>query len=94
MGFESWQALYESDAQSLYAVVVLPVAFLGYLALRTRPAGPGLSPIHASFVRRYCIAFALLTIVDPLTTGPLVQGARWTGNEGRPRALLLLRPAW
>jgi len=81
VGFESWQALYESDAQSLYAVVVLPVAFLGYLALRTRPAGPGLSPIHASFVRRYCIAFALLTIVDPLTTGPLVRALGGPGTR-------------
>ncbi|HME71039.1 MAG TPA: hypothetical protein VKM54_14385 [Myxococcota bacterium] len=81
MGFKSWQAFYESDAQSLYAVVVLPVAFLGYLALRGRSAGPGLSPDHASFVRRYCIAFALLTIVDPLTTGPVVRALGGPGTR-------------
>jgi len=73
VGFESWQAFYESDAQSLYAVVALPVAFLGFLAVRGRSPGPGLSRPHAPFVRRYCIAFAFLAILDPLVTGPLVR---------------------
>ncbi len=73
MGFESWQAFYESDTQSLYALVVLPGVFLAYLALRGRSAGPGLSPEHASFVHRYCVAFALLTMLDPVATGPLVR---------------------
>jgi hypothetical protein len=73
VSFESWQAFYESDAQSLYALIALPVAFLGFLAVRGRSAGPGLSRAHASFVRRYCIAFALLTILDPLATGPLLR---------------------
>ena len=73
MGFASWQAFYESDTQAVYAVVTLPAAFLGYLALRRSSAGPGLSPDHAAFVRRYCIAFAFLTILDPLVTGPLVR---------------------
>jgi hypothetical protein len=81
VGFQSWQAFYESDAQSLYAVVVLPVAFLAYLVLRGRSSGPGLSPAHASFVRRYCIAFALLTIVDPLATGPLVRALGGPGTR-------------
>jgi hypothetical protein len=86
VGFESWQALYESDAQSLYAVVALPLAFLSYLALRGWRAGPGLSPDHASFVRRYCIAFAFLTILDPLATGPLV---RRLGGPGTAADLIL-----
>jgi hypothetical protein len=73
VGFASWQAFYESDTQAVYAVVTLPAAFLGYLALRRSSAGPGLSPDHAAFVRRYCIAFAFLTILDPLVTGPLVR---------------------
>lgn len=81
MGFESWQAFYESNAQSLYAVVVPPLAFLGYLALRGRSARPGLSANHASFVRRYCVAFALLTMLDPLTTGPIVRALGGSGTK-------------
>jgi len=73
VGFESWQAFYESDAQSLYAVGALPVAFLGFVAVRGGSPRPGLSQPNSPFVRRYCIAFALLAILDPLATGPLVR---------------------
>jgi len=81
VGFASWQAFYESDTQSVYAVVALPAAFLGYLALRRSSAGPGLSPDHAAFVRRYCIAFAFLTILDPLATGPLIRALGGPGTK-------------
>ena len=86
MGFQSWQAFYESDVQSLYAVVILPAAFLGYLAVRSRSAGAGVSPDHAGFVRRYCLLFAFLTILDPLCTGPLV---RVLGGSGTRADLVL-----
>jgi hypothetical protein len=86
VGLPSWQAFYEGDAQSLYAVVVPPAAFLGYLAFRACSGGAGISPGHASFVRRYCLAFGLLTILDPLCTGPL---ARALGGPGTRAGLVL-----
>jgi hypothetical protein len=86
LGFESWQAFYESDAQGLYGVIALPLAFLVYLALRGRSAGPGLCAADASFVRRYGIAFAFLTVLDPLATGPLV---RVLGGAGTKADLVL-----
>jgi hypothetical protein len=81
VGFASWQAFYESDTQSVYAVIALPAGFLGYLALRHSSSGPGLCSGHASFVRRYCIAFALLTILDPLATGPLMRALGGPGTK-------------
>jgi len=80
VGFQSWQAFYESDVQSLYSLVVLPIAFLVYLVIRGA-AGPGRSSAHASFVRRYCVAFALLAIADPIATGPLVRALGGPGTR-------------
>ncbi len=77
--FTSWQTFYKSDLQSVVAVIVVPVLFLLWLA-RARPTPrPGAEPDAAPFVRRYALVFAVLTIVDPLCTGPLVRGL---GLEG------------
>jgi len=63
----SWHAFYQSDLQSLYALVALPAAFLVIaLARPVRSADP-----QARFVFLWSIAFALETILDPIATGPL-----------------------
>ncbi len=87
MGFESFEALYASDLQAVWAVVVAPTAFLAWLALRRPALAPGLSPSHARFVRAWCIAFALLTILDPLVTGP---GLRSLGIASDSRGLAVV----
>jgi hypothetical protein len=64
-----WHAFYQSDLQSLWALVALPAAFLVYVLVRsTRPADP-----QGRFVLAWSIAFAIETILDPIATGPLAK---------------------
>ena len=37
-GFETWEALYKSDAQGFVALLVVPALFLVYLVVGPRPA--------------------------------------------------------
>lgn len=71
LGFESFEALYRSDLQSVWAVVLVPAVFLVWL-LRARPEG-GAEPASAGFVRRWALVFGVLTVVDPICTGPLAR---------------------
>ena len=70
----TWQAIYASDLQGVYALWIVPLAFLAYLALapRSRPSlvAPGASPA----MRIYALVFALETMLDPLAGGPLARG--------------------
>jgi hypothetical protein len=85
--FTSWQAFYASELQSVVAVIVAPAVFLLWLA-RARPLpGPGAEPAAAAFIGRYALVFGLLTIVDPLCTGPLVRGL---GLEGGAATAVML----
>ncbi len=68
----TWKSFYESDLQSVYALLVVPALFLFYRAVRGRPA-QSLCPDAAGFVDRYAIVFALETLLDPIATGPLVR---------------------
>ena len=73
MSFATWQALYQSDLQAAVAVIVVPLLFLVYLAWADEPATAGVVPGAARFVRAWAGTFAVLTIVDPLATGPLMR---------------------
>lgn len=73
MTFATWHDLYRSDLQGAVAVVVAPLLFLLYLAWSERPAGGGVVPAAARFVEAWAGTFAVLTIVDPLVTGPLMR---------------------
>ena len=66
----TWEALYRSSAQGLWALLVLPVLFLGWLAVRGA-RGPGVEPLAEGFVRRWAAVFAVVAIVDLVATGPL-----------------------
>jgi hypothetical protein len=66
----TWEALYRSPAQGLWALLVLPVLFLGWLAVRGA-RGPGVEPLAEGFVRRWAAIFSVVAIVDLIATGPL-----------------------
>jgi len=66
----TWEALYKSSAQGLWALLVLPVLFLLWLALRGA-RGAGVEPRAARFVRRWAVVFAVVALVDLVATGPL-----------------------
>ena len=71
----SWREFYETDAQGLWSLIVVPAVFLLWRALApVRRAG--IEPATARFVHAWSIVFALETVLDPLVTGPLV---RWLG---------------
>ena len=65
----SWKALYDLPAVGVYALLVLPVLFLGRLALRGVAQGPGVEPYAGRYVRVWTVVFALASIADPIATG-------------------------
>jgi hypothetical protein len=73
VSFPTWQALYQSELQGAVAVIVVPLLFLVYLAWADEPAAAGVVPSAARFVRAWAGTFAVLSIVDPLATGPLMR---------------------
>jgi len=66
----TWEALYKSPTQGLWALVVPPAVFLAWLAVRGA-RGEGVEPRAAGFVRRWAVAFTLVALVDLVATGPL-----------------------
>jgi hypothetical protein len=75
MPFSSFHELYESDAQSVYALWLVPLLFLAFLLLTPtgRAAASTWRPGDASFLRGYMIFFGLETILDPFATGPFLR---------------------
>ncbi len=75
MDASSWQAFYQSDLQSVYALMIAPVAFLAFrLAAATNPSKAE-APSAARFVAGLTLFFAFETLLDPVATGPLLRGA-------------------
>jgi len=72
MGFESFDAFYHSDLQSVYLLLVLPALFLAYWWAVAQP-GDRCGPPTLRFVRLYSLVFCIETIIDPLMTGPVVK---------------------
>jgi hypothetical protein len=71
VGAEPWRALYESELQSVWALIALPAGFLVYAALGGRARAARSDHPQARFVWLWSLAFAAETILDPLATGPL-----------------------
>jgi hypothetical protein len=98
--FSTWKELYGSDLLSVYALIPVPVLFLIYRMVRGRPSGAGVLPAAAGFIDGYAIVFAVLTILDPFMTGPVVRalgikdgaGRRWTDGLGVSAALTTVVP--
>lgn len=69
----SWHDAYYSDLQSLYSLLVVPVAFLAWrLAVPTDPTR-AVVPKAARCVAAATLVFAFLTMLDPIATGPLLR---------------------
>lgn len=72
----TWKDFYQGDLQSLYALWVVPVAFLVYWLLG-RPSGrPGVEPRAAAFMNVYAPILTIETMLDPYATGPLLRALR------------------
>ena len=69
----SWDAAYHSDLQGLYALLVVPLAFLAWRAAVPVDASRAAEPEAAGFVARLTLFFAVATMIDPICTGPLVR---------------------
>jgi len=65
----SWKAVYDSQAVSVWLLVVPTVLFLGRLAVRGWAPGAGVEPYAARWVRIWTVVFALAAIADPIATG-------------------------
>jgi hypothetical protein len=84
---EPWRHFYESDLQSLYALVAPSVAFFAYLATLGRARAARAGDAQARFVFAYAAAFAVEALVDPIATGPLARGLG-LGAAARERVLV------
>jgi hypothetical protein len=71
--FASWQELYGSDAQNLWALLAVPALYLLWRGLAGQPRGAGALPAAAAFIDAYALVFAGETLIDPLATGPLLR---------------------
>jgi hypothetical protein len=85
----TWQELYASDLQGLYALWVVPALFLVFLLLdlRGRPDSVAVTPRAARFLGLYALVFTLETMLDPLFGGPVL---RWLGLADRPEAMIVV----
>jgi len=77
--FSTWRELYQSEAQAVWSLWVVPAAFLLYLAANRRLPPASVEPRAVAFMRAYALCFAVETMLDPLAGGPLL---RWLGIAG------------
>jgi len=76
----AWGDFYRGDLQSFYALVVVPLAYLAY-RIAAAPLGErAVVPAAHPVVSRLLVVFALLTILDPAATGPLIRVLGWSGS--------------
>ncbi len=68
-----WHGVYYSDLQSPYALLVLPLAFLAWRAAVPADESRAIAPDAARFVSGITLFFAVATMIDPLSTGPLLR---------------------
>ena len=81
----SWHVFYASDLQSLWALLVVPFAFLVYRAvgaLGTRATDAGPRPASARFLEAYTLVFAIETMLDPVVGGPIARALGLADGAG------------
>ena len=83
----TWQAAYYSELQTVWALLVVPIAFLAWRAASPTDPARACVPEAARFVSRTTLIFAVLTMVDPLSTGIV---AKQDGIEGTFAATLIM----
>ena len=69
----SWHDAYYSDLQSLYGLLVVPVAFLVWRLAAPVDLRRAEAPRAARFVSILAVVFAVETMLDPIATGPLLK---------------------
>ena len=69
----SWHALYKTDLQSVFALLLIPIGFLAYRLVADPCPRRAAVPEAARFVSLFTLVFAVETMVDPLATGPLLK---------------------
>ncbi len=72
----NWHSVYTSELQSLYALLVVPLAFLAYRLAAPNDgdrSGRAEVPAAAGFVSGLTLLFAFETMLDPISTGPLLK---------------------
>lgn len=72
MESESWRLFYESDLQGFWSLIVVPALFAIYLLTSQTPRARA-SSNAGRFLRAWALVFCVETVVDPLSTGPLVE---------------------
>lgn len=77
---DSWQAAYYGELQTLWSLCVVPFAFLAWRLATPVESARAVVPGAARFVAGSTLAFAVLTIVDPIATGPLVKQPALRGS--------------
>lgn len=82
-----WHDAYYSDLQSLYALLVLPLAFLAWRAATPTDHSRAVVPEAARFVSGLTLFFAVATMIDPISTGPLAHSE---GIDGTFASTLIL----
>ena len=63
-----WHDAYYSDLQSLYALLVAPLAFLAWRAAAPTDHSRAVVPEAARFVSGLTLVFAVATMIDPIST--------------------------
>ncbi|MFK7897132.1 MAG: hypothetical protein AB8G23_14900 [Myxococcota bacterium] len=76
----TWNAAYYSDLQSLYALLVVPLAFLAWRLASPPDLKTAEVPPAARFVAMLTLVFAFETMLDPVATGPLKRSAAIDGT--------------
>lgn len=69
----TWHDAYYSDLQSLYALLVVPLAFLAWRLVAPPDPARAVVPRAAPLVAGATLLFALETMLDPIATGPLLR---------------------
>lgn len=75
-----WHDAYYSDLQSLYALLVAPLAFLAWRAAAPTDHSRAVVPEAARFVSGLTLVFAVATMIDPISTGPLAHSEGINGT--------------
>lgn len=69
----SWHQIYNGELQSLYSLLVVPLAFLAWRAANGAESRHAVVPEAARFVSVLTLLFAIETMIDPIATGPLLE---------------------
>jgi hypothetical protein len=69
----SWHEVYYGDLQSLYALLIAPIAFLAWRLTSGADERSAVAPRAARFVSGLTLLFAIETMIDPIATGPLMK---------------------